>query len=219
MLISFKKLGSASTAVMMALLITACGGGGEISVAPPSSAVFVNSPRALPAEYKARQAVAYSPFRTATSAANRDSETISTDMVKEDLDLLVQGNMRLIRLFDSSDKVAKLVLDVIADNNLDIKVQLGAYVNSFKSVQNPYLKEEIKIANGMELARAVALATNAKYKDIILAVSVGNETMVNWSIVPIEPVDMAGYIKYVRDRITQPVTTDDNFLFYSKPPL
>jgi molybdopterin converting factor small subunit len=46
---------------------------------------------------------------------------------------------------------------------------------------------------------------------------VGNETMVNWSIVPIDPADMAVYIKYVRDRVTQPVTTDDNFLFYSNP--
>ena len=217
MSISFKQLARAAVAVLTASLMVACGGGGETSGGDTSTAVFVNSPRALPTEYLARQAVAYSPFRTATSGADRDSETITPAMVKEDLDLLVQGNFRLIRLFDSSDKVAKLVLDVIADNNLDMKVQLGAYVNTFKFVDNPYVKEEIKLANGLELARAVALATNPKYQDIILAVSVGNETMVNWSIVPIDPADMAVYIKYVRDRVTQPVTTDDNFLFYSNP--
>jgi exo-beta-1,3-glucanase (GH17 family) len=217
MSISFKQLARAAVAVLTASLIAACGGGGETSVAPSPTAVSVTSPRALPAEYLARQAVAYSPFRTATSADTRDAETITAAMVKEDLDLLVQGNFRLIRLFDSSDKVAKLVLDVIADNNLDMKVQLGAYVNSFKYVANPYTQEEIKAGNGRELDRAVALATNAKYKDTILAVSVGNETMVNWSIVPIDPADMAVYIKYVRDRVTQPVTTDDNFLFYSNP--
>lgn len=217
MSISYKQLARATLVVLTATLIAACGGGGVTGTDPSPSAVSVTNPRALPAEYLARQAVAYSPFRTATSAATRDAETITTAMVKEDLDLLVQGNFRLIRLFDSSDKVAKLVLDVIADNSLDMKVQLGAYVNSFKNVANPYTKEEIQIANGRELDRAVALATNPKYKDIILAVSVGNETMVNWSIVPIDPADMAVYIKYVRDRVSQPVTTDDNFLFYSNP--
>lgn len=201
----------------IASLVVACGGGGVSSVATPTSAVSVASPRALPTEYSARKAVAYSPFRTATSAANRDSEVITAAMVKEDLDLLVQGNFRLIRLFDSSDKVAKLVLDVIVDNNLDIKVQLGAYVNSFKYVTNPYKIDEIKTGNLAEINRTVALATNTKYKNTILAVSVGNETMVSWSTVPIDPVDMAAYIKSVRDRVTQPVTTDDNFLFFTNP--
>lgn len=201
----------------ISIVFVACGGGGVSSADAPSSAVSVSNPRTLPAEYSARKAVAYSPFRTATSAETRDSETITAQMIKEDLDLLVQGNFRLIRLFDSSDKVAKLVLDVIVDNNLDIKVQLGAYVNSFKYVYNPYKIAEIKAANLLELNRAVALATSAKYSDAILAVSVGNETMVNWSSVPIDPIDMAVYIKSVRDRVTQPVTTDDNFLFYTNP--
>jgi exo-beta-1,3-glucanase (GH17 family) len=213
MSISLKLLAQFAVVVLTALLITACGGGGVTGTAPSPTAVSVTNLRALPAEYLARQAVAYSPFRS----ANRDTEAITSVMVKEDLDLLVQGNFRLIRLFDSSDKVAKLVLDVIADNKLDIKVQLGAYVNSYKYVANPYIRDDIKTANVLELDRAVALAMNAKYKDIILAVSVGNETMVNWSIVPIDPADMAVYIKYVRDRVTQPVTTDDNFLFYSNP--
>lgn len=213
MSISFKQLVRATAVVLMASLIAACGGGGETSGGDASEAVFVTNPRVLPAEYLSRQAVAYSPFRS----NNRDSESISEAMVKQDLDLLLEGNFRLIRLFDSSDKVAQLVLDVIADNDLDMKVQLGAYVNTFKFVSNPYTREEIKAANLQELNRAVALSTNDKYKDIILAVSVGNETMVNWSIVPIDSGDMAVYIKYVRDRVTQPVTTNDNFLFYSNP--
>lgn len=209
----FLQSARAAMAVLLASLLTACGGGGVVSVAPPTGAVITTNQRVLPAEYLARQAVAYSPFRT----GSRDSETITATMVEEDLGLLVQGNFRLIRLFDSSDKVAKLVLDVIADNGLDVKVQLGAYVNTFKYVANPYTVEDIKAGNQRELDRAVALATDPKYRDIILAVSVGNETMVNWSVVPIDPADMAGYIKNVRDRVTQPVTTDDNFLFFTNP--
>lgn len=208
------RLGLAAAALAAAALLTACGGGGVVAVDPPQSAVAITNLRALPTEYLARKAVNYSPFRT----SNRDTETPTAIQIKEDLDLLVAGNFKLIRLFDSSDKVAKLTLDVIKDNNLDIKVQLGAYVNSHKYVYNPQVIANIKAANIAELDRLIALATNPVFKDIILAVSVGNETMVSWSIVPIDPEDMAGYISYVRPRVTQPVTTDDNFVFYAEIP-
>ncbi len=204
----------AALVLFFATMLAACGGGGSVSVDAPATAVSTTNLRALPAEYLARKAVSYSPFRS----INRDTETIDAAMVKQDLDLLVAGNFKLIRLFDSSDKVAKLTLDVIADNNMDIKVQLGAYVNSYKFEANPYKVLDTKAANQAELDRLVALSTNPKYRDIILAVSVGNETMVVWSIVPIEPADMAVYIRYVRDRVTQPVTTDDNFLFFIQSP-
>lgn len=210
---SLLQMARATLALLLTWMLTACGGGGVVSSDASPTAVVTTNQRALPAEYLSRQAVAYSPFRT----GSRDSEDITTAMVLEDLSLLEQGNFRLIRLFDSSDKVAKLVLDVIVDNNLDIKVQLGAYVNSFKYVANPYAAEDIIAGNQAELDRTVALATDPKYRDTILAVSVGNETMVNWSIVPIDPPVMAGYIKSVRDRVTQPVTTDDNFLFFTNP--
>jgi exo-beta-1,3-glucanase (GH17 family) len=213
-----RLMGRALLVLMLSALLAACGGGGVVVVDAPPSAASTTNLRALPAEYLARKAVSYSPFRTATSAQGRDSEVITAAMVKQDLDLLVAGNFKLIRLFDSSDKVSKLVLDVISDNKLDIKVHLGAYVNSYKYVSNPYTVEDIKAGNQQELNRLVSLATNPKYKDIVLAVSVGNETMVVWSIVPIDPLDMAVYIRYVRDRVTQPVTTDDNFLFYNEPP-
>lgn len=216
MLIKSLQWARALFVVLAAAALHACGGGGVVAVDPPAAAVSTVSPRALPAEYLARKAVSYSPFRTATSAADRDNEVITSANVKQDLDLLVAGNFRLIRMFDSSDKVSKLVLDVIRDNNLDIKVHLGSYVNSYKYVANPYTVIDIKAGNQKELDRQVALAT--KYKDIVIALSVGNETMVEWSIVPIDPLDMAVYIRYVRERTTQPMTTDDNFLFYATPP-
>ena len=145
-----------SALAMIASALLSCGGGGVTSTAPSPEAMFIKSPRALPAEYLARKAVAYSPFRT----NNRDTETVTAGMVKQDLDLLIQGNFRLIRLFDSSDKVAKLVLDVITDPSapLDMKVQLGAYVNSFKYETNPYKIAATKAGNDAELARVIALA-------------------------------------------------------------
>jgi len=206
------KLARTALALTATALLVACGGGGSVAVDAPQSAVSVTDLRVLPAEYLARKAVSYSPFRT----NNRDTEVPTAGQVKQDLELLVAGNFRLIRLFDSSDKVAKLTLDVIKDNSLDIKVQLGAYVNSYKYVYNPPVVESIKAANQAELDRLIKLATD--YIDIVLAVSVGNETMVSWSPVPIDPDDMAAYISYVRPKVTQPVTTDDNFVFYAEIP-
>ena len=206
------RLARAALALTATALLVACGGGGTVTVDAPQSAVATTNLRALPTEYLARKAVSYSPFRT----GNRDTEIPTEAHVEQDLNLLVAGNFRLIRLFDSSDKVAKLTLEVIKNKGLDIKVHLGAYVNSYKYVYNPPVVESIKAANQAELDRLINLA--ADYKDIVLAVSVGNETMVSWSPVPIDPEDMAAYISYVRPKVTQPVTTDDNFVFYAEIP-
>ena len=197
-------------AATFALILVACGGGGWVSVPPPESALFVKEPRALSAEFLARRAVAYSPYRT----NNRDTETPTVNNIKQDMQLLLMADLRLIRLFDSSDKVAKQTLQVIKDNGYDIKVMLGSYVQSDKYAEAAK-KPEIAAYNKAELARTVKLAND--FKDIVLAVSVGNETMVSWSYNPIEPADMATYIKTVRSQITQPITTDDNWAVYATP--
>ena len=188
----------AAFAGLLTVLLVACGGGGTT----PVTGVQV---RPLSADYTARKAVSYSPYRTATNTDGLASETIPAANIKQDLDLLVAGGFGLIRLFDSSDKVAKQTLQVIRANNLNIKVQLGAYVQSGNDA-----------FSRAELARCVALA-NA-FSDIVLAVSVGNETMVSWSFNKIAPEVMAGYITTVRSQIAQPVTTDDNYAFWASAP-
>src|SRR5690606_34788018 len=68
--------------------------------------------------------------------------------------------------------------------------------------------------NQAALDEGIEVANNPEYEDIILAVSVGNETMIDWSGYRTPVADMAAYIKYVRDRVQQPVTTDDNWAFW-----
>jgi exo-beta-1,3-glucanase (GH17 family) len=113
--------------------------------------------------------------------------------------------------------VARLVLESIRDNGLDIKMQLGAYILSESS---PSISDEVRQShvehNRAEVARAVALAN--EFPDIVLAVSIGNETMVSWSFVPTRPDIMAAYIAQVRAQIKQPVTTNDNWAFYADAP-
>jgi exo-beta-1,3-glucanase (GH17 family) len=188
----------AAMAAVLALLLAACGGGDTV----PFTGVQV---RPLSPDFTARRAVAYSPFRTSAGPEDLASEVIPKANIKQDLDLLLAAGFRLIRLFDSSDKVARQTLEVIRDNRLNIKVQLGAFVLSGNDV-----------ASRQELARCVALAN--EFSDIVLAVSVGNETMVSWSFNRIAPTLMADYLRTVRRQIAQPVTTDDNYAFWASAP-
>ena len=191
----------------LVLLVAACGGGGKVPF-PADSGVTL---RALPSDISDRKAVSYSPFRTIeyfqggvpTHNPPVNELNLSAN-IATDLALLNQGGFRLIRLFDSSDRVSKVVLQTLAAHpSWDIKVVLGIYVVADDAISQP------------EIARGVALAKDLQFKDIIAAVSVGNETMVNWSYNKVAPTVMAGHLKSVRDQITQPVTTDDNYAFYA----
>ena len=188
-------------------LVVACGGGGTV----PVTSVVV---RPLSADYTSRKAVAYSPYRTIELKADgsgtgvppvkEPDDPLFEPHIKQDLDLLVAAGFGLIRMFDAG-KAAQTTLRVIRNHNLNIKMQLGLYMQSGDETFNQ-----------AEIARGVALAK--QYSDIVLAVSVGNETMVSWSFNKIAPSTMAGYITQVRQQVSQPITTDDNWAFFASAP-
>ena len=187
-----------AVALVLSVFLASCGGGGAV----PFTGVTI---RPLSDDFINRKAVAYSPFRTAQNDADRNNEVITKAMIREDMDLILAAGIRAIRLFDSSDKVARQTLEVIRDAKLNIKVQLGAYVASGNDPESR-----------AEIARCVVLAN--EFKDIVLAVSVGNETMVSWAFNRIAPELMAEYIRITREQVPQPVTTDDNYAFWASAP-
>lgn len=205
------RLRLASLVGLAAVGLIACGGGGTTT----DNGVSASALRALPSNFSTLRAVAYSPYRTATSVGDRENEVITDAMVKQDLDLLVASGFGLIRIFDSSEKVAVRTLRVIAANNINLKVMLGMYVNSFEydTSLSASAKAAIMAGNEEEIARGVALA-NA-YSSTVVAVSVGNETQVDWSFVQISSSQLAKYLKSVRSQIAQPVTTDDNYAVFA----
>ena len=190
----------ATAAATLAAVLVACGGGG----ATPVTGVELQKVRPLSAEFTTRKAINYSPFRT----FNRDTEVVTKTMIRQDIDLLVAGGFKLIRLFDSSDMVAKQTLEVIRDNSLDVKVYLGAYLQGYGNSKSG--------SNDAEVARAIALAN--QFSAIVLAVSVGNEMLIfDYNKID-SPATLAGYITKVRNAINQPVTTDDNYGFWKTAP-
>ncbi|MDV7397067.1 hypothetical protein RZS08_37050, partial [Arthrospira platensis SPKY1] len=112
-----------------------------------------------------------------------------------DLQLLVEAGFGLIRVY-SGGYHGRMVVELISEQDLDLKVKLGAYV-SFRMQTHG---EE----NQLELRRVIELAN--QYPDVVAAVSVGNEVLVSWSFVPVPPEEMVAHIRYVRARIAQPVT-------------
>ena len=181
----------AALALTLLAVVVACGGGGSTPI------TGVRALRPLSADFTARKAVNYSPFRS----FNRDTEVITKAMIKQDMDLLVAGGFKLIRLFDSSDMVAKQTLEVIRDNSLDIKVYLGAYLQGYANSKSS--------ANDAEVARTITLANG--FSAIVVAVSVGNEMLLFDFNKIDDPKTLASYITKVRNAINQPVTTDDNY--------
>jgi exo-beta-1,3-glucanase (GH17 family) len=198
-----RRLVAPALALVLAVMVVACGGGGYID-----SPVSLTDRRALPADFTSRQAASYSPYRSSQSEADLDAEIITPEHVLQDLRLVQAAHVGVIRLF-SSARFGETVLSVIRNNGLDLKVMLGAYV------YNP-TTDSVEAANQAELASTIDLAN--RYSDIVLALSVGNETMVDFSFLNIPPATMGRYIKQVRDATTQPITTDDNWYFWATAP-
>ena len=190
-------------ALGLAFALVSCGGGGNV----PGPSI---SPRALPADYFTRKAVCYEAYRS----YNPSTETVTDAEVSQDLSLLAEGDFRLLRLYNSDAQSAQ-ILRLIQAGGLDIKVQLGVWINSEKYA-TPAQVPGIEANNQTNIATAIAQA-NA-YPGIVEAVSVGNECLVSWTDHPVSPAQLAGYIAQVRSAIAQPVTTDDNYVPYAAAP-
>lgn len=189
-------------AMAASLGLAACGGGGTVPL--PQASGGDAGLRPLPEVLATSKVVSYGPYRTARNDAERASEVITPAMIKQDLDLLVLGGFKAIRLYAADDKVSRQTLQVIRDHQLPLKVMQGIWITGADAA-----------ANNAEVARGIKLAHD--FKDIVVAVSVGNEAMVSWSGHRIATVGMVPYLKTVRSAISQPVTTDDNWAFFVGP--
>ena len=123
------------------------------------------------------------------------------EQVLEDLKIL-EKNWVMIRTY-GSDQHSEDVLQVIRRENIKLKVMLGMWMDG--DPKDPDDNEK-QITTGIRLAN--------EYKDIVVAVNVGNEALVHWSdhILPEETIIEA--VNRVQDAIEQPVTVADDFLYW-----
>lgn len=193
----------------------------DLSLEPVGAPIFVSqSPDALVGGTV--RAIAYSGFRSGQHPDRGDGAiNPSRAEVLEDLHILLAHDFQLIRLYDAQEN-SRTVLQIIEEEDLPIKVMLGIWLNAEKSnhescawLTEPIPEEELaenRRKNAEEVKRGIELALH--YPEIITAVNVGNETLVDWNDhgVPIESI--VAYIKAVDAAIPQPVTTAENYEAY-----
>lgn len=169
-------------------------------------------------------AVCYSGFRTGQHPDRGEGAKNPTDeQILEDLQILSQNsNFKLIRLYDSGEN-SETVLKLIEENNIDIKVMLGIWLQAELSnhegcewLTEPIPQEELdenKIANTAEIQRGIDLAN--EYPEIVVAVNVGNEALVDWNDHKVDTDSIISYVKRVKGAIAQPVTVADNYEWWA----
>lgn len=167
-------------------------------------------------------AVAYSGFREGQHPDRGDGAVNPSDEeILEDLEILVAHDFRLIRLYDSG-RNSRTTLELIRQHDLPIKVLLGMWLEAeFSNHERcPWLDEPIPdeeltantLRNAAELRRGIELAQ--QFDDIVIAVNVGNEALVDWNdhMVPLDKV--IAYVQQVQAAIDQVVTVADNYAWW-----
>ncbi|HSG29113.1 MAG TPA: glycosyl hydrolase family 17 protein [Candidatus Krumholzibacterium sp.] len=149
-------------------------------------------------------AVCYGPHRDGQRPGGKGP---SAPELLEDL-RLIQPHWNLIRVYGSAE-FAETMLSVIRENDLDIKVMLGAWIAPEED------SPDAAAANEREIAQAIRLA--GEFPSIVAAVSVGNETQVFWSGHRTGLDILIGHVDRVRESVSVPVTVADDFNFWNKP--
>ncbi len=195
--------------ILLIAILTGCGGGGEA----PQQHGTVLEVRPLALKDNGRwigNAICYGPHRDGQRPGGPSPTALE---IAEDLQLMA-GHWKLLRVYGSSE-FTEVLLTVIRDGGFDMKVMLGAWIAPAPAPDAGGGEEDDDAANGREIAAAIRLA-NA-FPDIVLAVSVGNETQIHWSSHRSSMETLVEYVREVRAKVAVPVTVADDYNFWNKP--
>lgn len=150
------------------------------------------------------QAVAYGCYREGQAPGAKGP---SKAEILEDLEIIA-SHWNLIRVYNADDDTQR-ILEVIREHNLPIRMMLGIWL------ENETDRPQARAANVENVLRGIRLANT--YKDIVIAINVGNETQVFWSWHKMALSDLIRYIRVVRKHTSIPITTADDYNFWNKP--
>jgi hypothetical protein len=66
--------------------------------------------------------------------------------------------------------------------------------------------------NARQIADGIRLAN--EYEDVVVAVNVGNEVLIEWTAHPVPEEQVIRYVREVKEGVTQPVTVADNYVWW-----
>ena len=170
------------------------------------------------------KAICYSGFRTGQHPDRGDGAKNPTDeQILQDLHILSDNDaFSLIRLYDSGEN-SNTVLRLIDEHKINIKVMLGIWLNAELSnhescawLTKPIPQKTLdknKIINAEEIKKGIFLANN--YKNIVVAVNVANEALVDWNDHKVDVDTLINYVRMVKQSIKQPVTVAENYEWWA----
>ena len=169
-------------------------------------------------------AVGYSGFRAGQHPDRGMGAVNPSDAeILQDLEILLAHDFNLIRMYDTGENT-RATLELIRQHDLPIKVLLGIWLRAELSNHEgcPWLDEPIPeaelaantVKNAAELKRGIELAH--EFDDIVVAVNVGNEALVEWNDHMVSPEQVIGYVRQVKEAIHQPVTVAENYAWWIK---
>lgn len=144
-------------------------------------------------------AICYSGYREGQSPDTGVHPT--KQQILEDLRILAK-NWKLMRVYGAG-RYSEDVLDVIRREGIDLKVMLGAWL-----AREP----GNEAANAREIENCIRLAN--EYADVVVAVSVGNEVLVEWTSHPVPEEKLLTYVRRVKAGVSVPVTVADNYAWW-----
>ena len=171
------------------------------------------------------KAICYSGFRSGQHPDRGEGAVNpSYDETLEDLKMISEeADFHLIRIYDSGEN-SEMILKVIQENNLDLKVMLGIWLQAELSnhetcawLTEPIPDEELaqnKELNLQEIERAILLSQ--KYPETIIAINVGNEALVDWNDHKVATDTIISYVKRVQKAVSQLVTVADNYKWWAE---
>lgn len=167
-------------------------------------------------------AFSYSGFRKGQHPdRGNGAKNPSESQIIEDLTILRNEGINLVRMYDC-DVNTKMTLEIIEKFNFPMKILLGIWLDAEISnhdgcgwLTEPISESQLKINavnNEVEVITAIELAN--KYKDIIVAVNVGNEALVSWNDHMMSEERIIEFVRKVRASIDQPVTVAETHYWW-----
>ncbi len=156
-------------------------------------------------------AVCYGPHR---DGQGPDGPGPTREQVAEDVRIM-HRHWRLLRMYGAGDE-ARYVLETIRREKLDMRVMVGAWIDP-EAVRDPNgvitgQSDTVRAANRQQIDNAIKLAN--EFPELVWAVTVGNETQVEWSAHRVQPRILLDYLREVRRKVKAPVSTADDGLFW-----
>jgi exo-beta-1,3-glucanase (GH17 family) len=214
--------------LLVLFIIAGCGPANqkEVESGPPDKKSDEKAAWQKPGDLLAgtHKAICYSGFRTGQHPdRGKGAKNPSYEQVLEDLLILSEeAAYDLIRMYDCGENT-EMTLGIIRENDLNVRVLLGIWLRAEFSnhetcewLTEPIPEEELlenKKLNKAEIKKGISLAN--EFPEIIVAVNVGNEALVDWNDhkVPVDTV--IAYVREVKNAIEQPVTVADNYKWWA----